>query len=177
MSTGSSNYFSNMPTRTRTDQWIVKLDHTFDQNKKGFFRWTTDWDAQQSAECFSRHHSGGQQQRTDHPVQSEFCPGLHLRTISPSQMLELRANLTRINLILVPIGGFDQNLQGLGFSPSELEGSPTTAFPYITMELPNRAPPLASRSRRAWGTSYCATTTPPSIPTPNYTKIAKNCAR
>lgn len=170
---GSSNYFSNAPTYTRTDQWIVKLDHTFDENKKGFFRWTTDWTLSNPPNVFA----GTTPAANSNGPTTQFNPSVALGytwTISPTQMLELRANLTRINLILVPIGGLDYNLQGLGFSPTELQGLPTTAFPLITM---GTAEPSAATGIPQEGLGNFVLrnnhTDIFSI-TPNYTKIAKN---
>ena len=162
---GTLNYFTNAPTRTRTDQWIVKLDHTFSDTKKAFFRWTTDWTLSNPPNIYV----GTDPAANNNGPTTQFNPSFTLGytwTVSPRDILELRANLTRINLILEPIGGLNYDLQGLGFAPSELIGLPSTAFPaiadgsYATMGLGSFV------LRNNHSSIYSVT--------PNYTKIVNN---
>ncbi len=128
---GTLNYFTNAPTVTHTDQWLVKLDHNFSDTKKAFFRWTTDWTLSNPPNIFAQTNAAANNNGPTTQFNPSFTLG-YTWTLSPRDILELRANLTRINLILEPIGGLNYNLQGLGFAASELVGIPTQAFPEIS---------------------------------------------
>jgi hypothetical protein len=127
---GTLNYFTNDPTRTRTDQWLVKLDHTFSDTQRAFLRRTTDWTLSTPPNIFAATNPAANNNGPTSQFNPSFTLG-HTWIISPRDILELRANMTRINLILEPTGGLNYDLQGLGFSASELKGIPTNAFPEI----------------------------------------------
>jgi trimeric autotransporter adhesin len=160
---GTNNYFTNATTYTHTDQWIVKLDHNFSDTQKGFFRWTTDWTLSNPPNIFA----GTNPAANNNGPTTQFNPSFTLGydwTISPRDVLELRANLTRINLVLEPIGGLNYNLTSLGFSQSELVGLPTQAFPSISI---GSYPAMGLGSfvlRNNHSSNYSFT--------PNYTKVA-----
>jgi trimeric autotransporter adhesin len=162
---GTSNYFTNATTYTHTDQWIVKLDHNFSDTQKGFFRWTTDWTLSNPPNIYAASNPAANNNGPTTQYNPSFTLGYDW-TISPRDVLELRANLTRINLVLVPIGGQNYDLTSLGFSPSELVGLPTHAFPsisvgsYATMGLGS----FVLRNNHSSNYSF----------TPNYTKIVNN---
>jgi hypothetical protein len=162
---GTLNYFTNAPTRTRTDQWIVKLDHTFSDTKKAFFRWTTDWTLSNPPNIFAATNPAANNNGPTTQFNPSFTLG-YTWTLSPRDILEFRANLTRINLILEPIGGVNYDLQGLGFAANELVGIPTSAFPGIT-DGSYPAMGLGSFVLRNNHSSVYSVT-------PNYTKIVNN---
>jgi hypothetical protein len=129
---GTDNYFTNAPTYTSTDQIILRLDQSFSSTSRAFFRWSTDWTLSNPPNIFA----GTEPAANNNGPTTQFNPSATFGydwIISPKQTLELRANFTRLNLVLKPCcGGANTNLGGLGFSPSELVGLPTSSFPDIT---------------------------------------------
>jgi hypothetical protein len=159
---GSMNYFTNATAYTRTDQLVVKLDHNFNDMQKGFFRWTTDWTLNNPANIY-----GANAAANNNGPMSQFNPSATLGydwAISPTSVLELRANVTRINLISQPYGGLNQDLASLGFSPAELKALPSANA------LPNIG--IGSYPRLGIGSFVmCNDHSTDYSFTPNYTKI------
>jgi trimeric autotransporter adhesin len=126
---GTDNYFLNTPTIIKTDQIIIRLDRSFSPTRRGFFRWTTDWTLSNPPNLFN----GTMPAANNNGPTTQFNPTATLGydwTISPKDLLEIRANLSRLNLVLVPCcGGANYNFSSLGFAPSELVGLATKSFP------------------------------------------------
>jgi hypothetical protein len=128
---GTSNYFTNAPTHTRSDQIMVKLDRQINSNQKTFFRWTTDWTLSDPPNIFTNPAANNNGPTT------QFNPSATIGydwTISPQSILEVRASVTRINLVLIPNGGLNF-LAGnnLGFSPQEIASGLTQVFPRVNI--------------------------------------------
>ncbi len=123
---GTQNYFASVASHSRTDQLITKMDHNFSEKQKTFFRWTTDWS------LFNpRNWLGPNNPANNQAPMTQFNPTAtlgHTWTISGRSLVELRANVTRINLLSTP-GQVD--LAAMGFSPAIVATSPTSAFPTI----------------------------------------------
>ena len=159
---GSLNYFTNATTYTRTDQLIVKLDHNFNDMQKGFFRYTTDWTLSNPPNIYS----GTDPAANNNGPTTQYNPSGTLGydwAISPTSVLELRANVTRINLSLLPVGGMNYDLAGLGFSAAELSSLPTHAFPTVSIGSYPGMGLCSYCLRNNHSTNYEVT--------PNYTKI------
>jgi hypothetical protein len=125
---GTQNYFDSNSNRTRTDQIIVKLDQNFSTKHRTFFRFSNDWTLNDPA---NRFREGNPAVSSALPV-TQFNPAVTLGntwTVSPTSIVEVRANLTRINLVQKPVGGFD--FAEMGFSPEMRSVVSTTAFPFI----------------------------------------------
>lgn len=129
---GTLNYYDSNSTYNRLDQMIVKLDHYFTPQHHSFFRYTTDWTLNTPRNRF----------RTTDPQATDQAPGSqynwsatlgHTWTVSPTSIVELRANLTRINLVLQPSSGLNADLAGLGFSQQMISVAPSGAFPRIAV--------------------------------------------
>jgi len=129
---GTSNYYDSNSTYNRLDQIIVKLDQYFTAQQHTFFRYTNDWTLNTPRNRF----------RTTDPQATDLAPASqfnwsatlgHTWIMSPTSILELRANLTRINLILEPSSGLNADLAGLGFSPDMVNSAPSRAFPRIAV--------------------------------------------
>jgi hypothetical protein len=158
---GTSNYFTNAPTYTRSDQIIVKLDRQVSVTQKLFFRWTTDWTLSNPPNIFSIAAANNNGPTT------QFNPSATVGydwTISPRSMLEIRASMTRINLLLIPNGGLNYlETNNPGFQAQEVAAGLTQVFPRINIS------PYPSEGvggfvvRNNHSTNYSFT--------PNYTKL------
>jgi trimeric autotransporter adhesin len=130
---GTDNYFTNDVANIDTDQIIVRLDQNFSATKRGFFRYTSDWTLNNPPNIFA----GTNPAANNNGATTQYNPsatGGFDWTLSPKDALELRANLSRLNLVLVPCcGGSNTDFGALGFSPSEIVGLPTTAFPNVNV--------------------------------------------
>lgn len=126
---GTENYFDANSTRIRTDQFIAKVDQNFTQTHRTFFRFSNDWTKRTPA---NRFREGNPDVANAIPV-TQNNPAVtvgHTWIKSAMSIVDLRANLTRINLVQKPRMDFD--LAAMGFSREMLAVSPTNAFPYIT---------------------------------------------
>jgi hypothetical protein len=166
---GTSNYFSNFVTNIRTDQMIERLDEYFSDTKKGFFRYTTDWTLSTPPDIFALAPTPHPEANNNGPT-SQYNPTATLGfdwTLSPKDVIEIRVNLSRLNLVLTPGGGgANTNFTALGFAPSEQVALPTKSFPSISV---GSYPAMGIGSfvyRQNHTTVFSAT--------PNYTKILNN---
>jgi trimeric autotransporter adhesin len=129
---GSQNYFDATSRRTDTDQIIFKLDYNFSEKHRSFFRYTTDWSLSTPANRFRNTDP----QATDQAPTRQYNPSAtlgHTWTISPTSLAEFRANMTRINLTLLPSSGLNSDLSGLGFAQDMVNVAPSRAFPRIAL--------------------------------------------
>ena len=128
---GTSNYFTNAPTYTRSDQIIVKIDRQVSATQKLFFRWTTDWTLSNPPNIFTIAAANNNGPTT------QFNPSATIGydwTISPRSMLEIRASMTRINLLLVPAGGLNYlETNNPGVSAQEVAAGLTQVFPRMNI--------------------------------------------
>jgi hypothetical protein len=110
---GTENYFTNSPTAIDSDQLIVRLDQNFSSTQRGFFRWTTDWTLNNPPNIFSGTNAAA---NNDGPT-TQFNPTATLGydwAISPKNLVELRLNVSRLNLVLTPCcGGADTDFTSL----------------------------------------------------------------
>jgi hypothetical protein len=158
---GSSNYFTNAPTYTQSDQIIVKLDRQIGLTQKLFFRWTTDWTLSNPPNIFMAAAANNNGPTT------QFNPSATVGydwTVSPRSIVEIRASMTRINLNLIPAGGLNY-LAGnnQGFSQPEIAAGLTQVFPRINIApYPSEGVGgFAVRNNHSTNYSF----------TPNYTKL------
>jgi trimeric autotransporter adhesin len=162
---GTLNYFTNGKTYTRTDQLIIKIDHNISQNQKAFLRWTTDWTLSNPPNIFA----GTQPAANSTGPSTQYNPTAtvgYTWSISPHDMLEVRANATRTNIALTPVGGFNYDITSLGFAANELSAMPTSTFPRIVS---------GSWAQMGLGNfAYYYNNTTISSLTPNYTKMVRN---
>lgn len=166
---GTSNYFTNYVTNIRTDQMIVRVDENFSDSKRGFFRYTTDWTLNNPPNIFADAPTPHPEANSNGPTK-QYIPTATLGfdwTLSPKDVIELRVNVSRLNLTLEPCcGGNNTNFTALGFAPSEQVALATRAFPNI-----NVSPyPQIGTANFAYRNNH---TTLFSV-TPNYTKILNN---
>lgn len=129
---GTLNYYDSNSSYNNLDQIIIKLDHYFTQQQHTFFRYTNDWTLNNPRNRF----------RTTDPQATDQAPARqfnwsstigHTWVVSPTSIVDLRANLTRINLVLQPSSGLNADLAGLGFSPDMVSVAPSGAFPRIAV--------------------------------------------
>lgn len=129
---GSLNYFTNDPTWTDTNQWAIKIDQNFSEKAKMFFRFTQDWTYTSPPDIFLE---GGAADSAAPTQQRNPAASIGLDwTLSPNSVVEMRMNVTRVNLQEVPFGGLNYDLSGctgngLCFNPNMLVGLPSHAFP------------------------------------------------
>jgi hypothetical protein len=158
---GTNNYFTNAPTYTRSDQIIVKLDRQITVSQKLFFRWTTDWTLSNPPNIFSIAAANNNGPTT------QFNPSATIGydwAISARSMLEIRASMTRINLILIPAGGLNYlETNNPGFSPQEVAAGATQVFPRINISPYPSEGTASYIVRNNHSTNYSFT--------PNYTKL------
>jgi hypothetical protein len=131
---GTSNYFTNYVTNIRTDQMIVRVDDDFSPNKRGFFRYTTDWTLNTPPNIFALAPTPHPEANNNGPT-SQYNPTATAGfdwTLSPKDVVEFRVNISRLNLLLLPAGSIS-NLTSLGFAPSELNAIPSKSFPSLTI--------------------------------------------
>ncbi|MCU1236169.1 MAG: Cna domain protein [Candidatus Solibacter sp.] len=124
---GTSNYFASVGSKYRTDQLIVKMDHNFSAKHKTFFRWTTDWSLYDPRNWLGKDNPGN-----DAAPMTQFNPTAtlgHTWSISTRSLVELRANVTRINLLSLPP---TTDLAALGFSAPIVASAATNSFPRIS---------------------------------------------
>ncbi|HWB96683.1 MAG TPA: carboxypeptidase-like regulatory domain-containing protein [Bryobacteraceae bacterium] len=129
---GTLNYYDSNSTYNRLDQIIAKFDHYFTPQHHMFFRYTTDWTLNTPRNRFRTTDP----QATDQAPASQFNWSTtvgHTWTVSSTSIVELRANLTRINLVLQPSSGLNADLAGLGFSQDMINVAPSGAFPRIAV--------------------------------------------
>jgi hypothetical protein len=127
---GGRNFFYSGSNRYNTNQTILRLDHRVNDTNKLMFRYTHDWS----------------RETPPNPYQSTLpsaWPGMpvtqnnptatitYLWTQSPTSLWEFRGNVTRINLVEKPEGGFHVNLADLGFAPSMIATSFLADYPQI----------------------------------------------
>ena len=129
---GTENYFTNASTTISSDQLIVRLDHNFSQSRRGFFRWTTDWTLNSPPNIYAATNPAA----NNNGPTTQFNPSATVGydwAITPKNLVELRFNVSRLNLVLTPSnGGADTNFGALGFAANEQVGLPTKSFPSIT---------------------------------------------
>jgi len=129
---GRENYFDSNSSRVRTDQIIAKVDHNFSPKHRTFFRQTVDWTSDAPP---NRFRTTNPDAADEIPI-TQFNPSStlgHTWTVSPSSIVDLRANLTRTNMIRLPESGLSADLGGLGFSPSMASAPPAAIFPRMEM--------------------------------------------
>jgi hypothetical protein len=166
---GTENYFTNAPTFISTDQIVVRLDQNFSAASRGFFRWTTDWTLDNPPNIYA----ATMPEANNNGATTQFNPSATIgydRAFSPKDTLEIRFNVSRLNLLLLPCcGGNNYNFTAAGFSANEIVGLPTNAFPYL-----NPSDATASTNYPTMGLGGFAYrnnhTTIVSF-TPNYTKL------
>ena len=163
---GTENYFINASTTINSDQLIVRLDQNFSQSRRGFFRWTTDWTLNDPPNIYATTNPAA---NNDGPT-TQFNPSATLGydwAITPKNLVELRFNVSRLNLVLNPSnGGADTNFGALGFAANEQVGLPTKSFPSIT----DGAYPTMGLQ----GFAYRGNHTTLLSFTPNYTRLFSN---
>ena len=160
---GSNNYFTNAPTYTRTDQFTFRFDHQISESSKIFFREVTDWTLSNPPNIFSNLAAN------NNAPTSQFNPSVGMGynwTISAKSILEFRASMTRINLILIPTGGLDylnQAGNNPGFSQAEVNANLVAPFPRIQVAPYISMGPAGFSIRNNHSTNYSLT--------PNFTHI------
>lgn len=129
---GGRNYFHAGSRYTRTDQIVAKIDQNYTASHKGFVRMTIDWTNERPRNFFAETHPSANNQAPS----NQFNPSLtlgHTWTVSPSSLVDLRANVTRLNVSVLPSeAGLQEDLGALGFSPAMLAPVQNFAFPRIT---------------------------------------------
>lgn len=129
---GTLNYYDSNSTYNNLDQIIVKLDQYFTPQQHLFFRYTNDWTLSTPRNRFKNTDP----QATDQAPTNQFNWSAtlgHTWVVSPTSIVELRANLTRINLVLQPSSGLNADLAGLGFSQDMIAAAPSGVFPRIAV--------------------------------------------
>jgi len=127
---GTDNFFYSGVNRARTDQLIARLDHNFNPAHRLTFRYTHDW---------SRDTPPNPYQETipeawrGLPTTQNNPTGalIYTWTKSATSLYEFRANVARLNLVKQPVGGFDLDLAGLGFSPEMVATARLQDYPRI----------------------------------------------
>ncbi len=127
---GQQNFFYGGSEYSSTQQVIARLDHQINKDHRLTVRFTQDW----SLDTPANPYSGTIPQAWRDMPTNQFNPSLalmHVWTVSPRDLVELRVNASRVNLQKLPIGGFNANLAKLGFSPDMLATARYGDYPSI----------------------------------------------
>jgi len=127
---GLDNFFFSGVNRARADQLIVRLDHNFNPAHRVSFRYTHDWSRDTPPNPYEKtipEAWRGMPTTQDNPSGAL----IYTWTQSATSLYEFRANVARINLVKQPVGGFNLDLRGIGFSPEMVATARLGAYPRI----------------------------------------------
>ncbi|MEK6396778.1 MAG: TonB-dependent receptor, partial [Terriglobus sp.] len=129
-SDGQRNFFYAGSEYSETQQVIARFDHQVNPNHRITFRFTQDWTLVTPP---NPYRDTIPQAWSGVPTR-QFNPSgalMYVWTISPRDLLELRANVTRINLQKLPEGGFNTDLNALGFASNMVATARYSDYPTI----------------------------------------------
>jgi outer membrane receptor protein involved in Fe transport len=128
---GTQNFFYSGSTKSTTQQIIAKVDHHINSAHRFTIRYSHDW----SRETPPNPYADTIPQAWQGMPVTQYNPSaaiIHTWTKSPTSLFEFRANVTRINLVKVPEGGFNIDLAALGFSPEMVATARYFDYPRVT---------------------------------------------
>lgn len=127
---GTNNYFYSGVNRDRADQLVARLDHQLSAAQRLTFRYTHDWSREVPPNPYAKTIPEAWRGL---PVTQNNPTGalIYTWTKSATSLYEFRANVSRINLVKQPEGGFDIDLAGLGFSPDMVQTARLQSYPRI----------------------------------------------
>lgn len=129
---GTNNFFYSASEKISTEQMIAKIDHQFNERHRLTFRYTQDWSLNTVPNPYADtipQAWSGMPTTQNNPTAAL----MYVWSVSPTSLLELRANVTRINLQKLPDGGFNTNLSALGFSPDMVATARYNDYPLISL--------------------------------------------
>lgn len=129
---GTNNFFFSASEKIATEQLIVKLDHQVSPRHRSTFRYTHDWSLNTVPNPYAEtipQAWPGMPTRQNNPTAAL----MHTWTLSPTSLVELRANVSRINLQKLPEGGFNTDLSAMGFSPDMVASARYGDYPLINI--------------------------------------------
>lgn len=127
---GQRNFFYGGSEYSSTQQVIARFDHQINPNHRVTFRFTQDWTEVRPPNPYKDTIP---QAWSGVPTR-QFNPSgalMYVWTVSPHDLLEMRVNVTRINLEKLPDGGFNTDLTGLGFAANMVATAKYNDYPTI----------------------------------------------
>jgi len=127
---GANNYFYGGSILSSTQQAIVRVDHNISSAHRLTVRYTQDWSVETPPNPYEKTIP---QAWSGMPTTQNNPTGalIYTWTKSATSLFEFRANISRINLVKQPVGGFNVDLAALGFSSDLVRTARYQDYPQI----------------------------------------------